>query len=97
MEHPVDLVVHVVGYVVGNAIAKRGMQNTETWFLWVIVVVLVLAVYYDGGALLSGIVGSFASIFLPNRPHVTEVIRRMATFVLRPRDVPGQSKTTKQD
>jgi len=50
MEHPVDLVVHVVGYVVGNAIAKRGMQNTETWFLWVIVVVLVLAVYYDGGA-----------------------------------------------
>lgn len=50
MDHPVDVVVHVVGYVVGNAVAKRGMQNTANWFLWLVVVVLVLAVFFDGGS-----------------------------------------------
>ena len=72
---------------------------SEPRFAWwkMTLVLREYAIFIAIVVLLSGIVGSFASIFLPNRPHVTEVIRRMATFVLRPRDVPGQSKTTKQD
>lgn len=50
MDHPVDVVVHVVGFVVGDAVAKRGMQNSANWFLWIVVVILVLAVFFDGGA-----------------------------------------------
>jgi len=50
MDHPVDVVVHAVGYVVGDAVAKRGMQNSANWFLWIVVVVLALVVFFDGGA-----------------------------------------------
>jgi TRAP-type uncharacterized transport system fused permease subunit len=77
--HPVDIVVNAVGFVVGQAISQRCMQDQTNWFLWVVIIAGMLCAAHDARSTLKPTAWQLAGV----SPGVRQVASNMADTLVR--------------